>query len=215
MTDTTKWQDQILNELTGFEPEMNKHYCKHCGNLYKHPGTCKNHIKKEHPKRIQMELNKKSEEHDLNRIRYYHILLFTETDRAIKEVNRDIAEAKIKLNKDFEYSFSWVTETLLINLEKRELLKLVKQTIEHGYDLENIEKELIDLRNDWENDIINNFPTHNSTNELSNIHDRLKYKARAEFVNNRFGGGHLAQMITIAKELNKLVDKVIPITEIF
>jgi hypothetical protein len=215
MPDTTKWVNQVLDKLVGKDEETGKFYCGVCHKLYKHEGTLKNHIKTTHADYVQQWVEEVSEEYDLNKIRYYHMLLFTETDREIGKIEKQINEAKAKLNQDFEYAFSWVTEQLLVNLETRQLLELVKKTIEHFDNLDEIHQELLELKEGWIKDVLNNFPRHNSTNELSNIHDRLKYEARAKFINNQFGGGHLNMIIRISKDLMELVDKVIPVTEIF
>lgn len=207
MTDTTKWTEKAVESLIGFDPMTNKHHCKHCGNLYKHPGTCANHIRKEHPERVQMKLNEMAEEQDMAKITYYHKLLFTETNRKLRNTRKAVNEAKEKLDKDFAYAFSWVTEELLMNIETMSLLMQVKKTIEHFDNLDDIVQGLEDLKVALTKDVIGRFPHHNSTSELDNIHERLKVEAKAKFIGGIFGGSHLGEMIHIATDLKELVDK--------
>jgi hypothetical protein len=93
-------------------------------------------------------------------------------------------------------------------LETRRLLELVKRTIEHFDTLPRIWEGLKTLKRGWANDVLNNFPHHCSTSELTNIQDRLKMEAKAKLVSQSFGRGHLGEMIRIAEKLMELVDKI-------
>ena len=66
---------------------------------------------------------------------------------------------------------------------------------------------LCNFRYSLKDEVINEFPRHNSSSEFSNIVDRLKVHASADFVKNRFGSGLLGEMIRCADKLSNWDDK--------
>jgi len=186
---------------------QNKHTCGICGKGYKHPKACENHMVTEHPEHIERVAKKLTEKAELNEITYYHKMLFTYPEDTIRRTHKNITEAKEKLDKDFEYAFSWVTEELLKDTQKVRLLYEVKQIIEYGKTIQDIWSGLVDYRDELKNEVLMNFPRHNSTSEFSNIHDRLKMAAKAEFAGSRMGLDFLGEMIRIANRLSNFADK--------
>ena len=203
----TDFTQKAKTELVIFEPHQNKHTCGICGKGYKHPKACENHMVTEHPEHIERVAKKLTEKAELNEITYYHKMLFTYPEDTIRRTHKNITEAKEKLDKDFEYAFSWVTEELLKDTQKVRLLYEVKRIIEFGETIQDIWSELVDYRNELKNEVLMNFPRHNSTSEFSNIHDRLKMAAKAEFAGSRMGLDFLGEMIRIANRLSNWDDR--------
>ena len=203
----TDFTQKALDGLVIFEPHQNKHTCGICAKQYKHAGTAQSHVQKEHPEFVQCAMEELTEKAELNEMAYYHKMLFTYSQDTIRRTHKNITEAKEKLDKDFEYAFSWVTEELLKDTQKVRLLYEVKRIIEFGETIQDIWSELVDYRNELKNEVLDNFPRHNSSSEFSNIHDRLKMQAKAEFAGSRIGGSFLSEIIRIANKLSNFADK--------
>jgi len=204
MTDFTA---QAKTKLTTFEPYNNHYVCGICAKAYKHQKTAETHVENFHLDQVIRIEKWLKDEAEINEITYYHKTLFTYTEDTIKRTNKNIAEAKEKLDKDFEYAFSWVTEELLKDIQKVRLLHDVKRIIEFGETIQDIWSGLVDYRDELKNEVLNNFPHHNSSSEFSNIHNRLKMNAKAEFAGSRVGGSFLGEMIRIANRLSNWDDK--------
>jgi len=192
----------VKDEMTGMFA------CTECGKNYAKLGTLINHLDKKHPEAIeaaQAEIDEKSFE---NKIRYVHTELFTYVPRRMKDAQKEIDEAKDKLDRyGVEDFFTWRAEPMVLADCRLKLLQEIQMVVENSSDLKEMFCELTSMKDEWTTEIIERFPRHNSTSELSNIYDRLKMQAKAEIVSDRFGSGSLPMVIHYADQLTDIMEK--------
>ena len=194
---------QALNNLNEINLNGGKYICKVCAKQYVHQKTCEKHIVDEHAGRVDYQMKIINERIKMNEDAYYHKFLFTETDREMEKLKEEITKQKEKMMTDFTYYFDHYSEPILLNEAELLLLFQMKRIIESQESLEDIYVGLCNFRDELRNEIIDNFPRHSCTNELSNITDRLKVQAKANFVKNRFDNGLINKMIRCADKLTK------------
>ena len=204
---TTDFVQKALDKLAIFDFEMNKHYCGICAKYYKHSGSCENHVKKEHPEHIQRVMEEMAERAELNKMIYYHKALFTLPAISIARLNEEITETKKKLMTSFSYYLDQCAEELIKDEERIHLMVQTRRIIEQQENVQDIYVGLCNFRDSLKDEVIDSFPRHSCTNEISNIVDRLKMHAKADFVRSGFSDGFLEEMIRCADKLSNWDDK--------
>ena len=204
---TTDFVQKALDKLAIFDPEMNKHYCGICAKQYKHTGSCENHVKKEHLGQVQRVMEELVDAAELNEMTYYHKKLFTLPAESIARLTEETTETKEKLITSFSYYLDQYAENLIKNEERIHLMVQTQWIIEQHENIKDIYVGLCNFRDSLKDEVIDRFPRHSCTNEISNIVDRLKMHAKADFVRSGFSGGFLEEMIRCADKLSNWDDK--------
>ena len=203
----TNWTKSAENNLVSDSLVNGKHGCKVCGKLYKNKGTLKNHLHDQHPGEIIFEAEKIAKLHEFVEMQWNHKLLFTYPGKQITKLAKDISEIKEKFMKDFSYNMGHYGEELVLSEAKLHLMVQLERIIAHQENIQDVYVGLCNFRDSLKDEVINEFPRHNSSSEFSNIVDRLKVHASADFVKNRFGSGLLGEMIRCADKLSNWDDK--------
>ena len=204
---TTDFVQKALDKLVVYESWSNLNVCGICAKQYKHTGACGNHVKKEHPEHIQRIMEELADAAELNEITYYHKFLFTYPAAQITMLTRETTKTKEKLITSFSYYLDQCAEELIKNEYRIWLMAQTRRIIEKQKNVQDIYVGLCNFRDSLKDEVIDRFPHHSCTNEISNIVDRLKMQAKAEFVRSGFSGGFLVEMIRCADKLSNWDDK--------
>ena len=203
MTNWTKSaEDNLVNELPSGRVN-----CAICNKTYKHKGTLKNHLHDQHPGEIILEAEKIADLHKEVEMRFNHKLLFTYPAEQITQLTKETTKTKERLITSFSYYLDQCAEELIKNEERIHLMVQTRRIIEQQENVQDIYVGLCNFRDSLKDEVIDRFPHHNCTNEISNIVDRLKMEAKAEFVRSGFSGGFLVEMIRCADKLSNWDDK--------
>lgn len=199
--------DKAIERLNLDDKTSGRRLCSVCGKTLKYKGPMANHIESKHEMRVLAEARKVRNEEAVTEVSFYHKHLFTYLKDDIARTNKKIAEYKKRLDKDFLNSFSWVMESLLYCHEEVALLSEAQEVIEGAETLEDVYLNLRYFQDRIKLELINNFPRHNSTNEFSNIQDRVRAQAKAELLKDSFVKGVLTEVVDLADKLTDLADK--------
>ena len=204
---TTDFVQKALDKLVVFETYLEANVCGICAKQYKHTGACENHVKKEHPKHVQRVMEEIAAAAEINEMTYYHKTLFTYPAAQITMLTRETTETKEKLITSFSYYLDQYAENLIKDEERIHLMVQTQRIIEQQENVQDIYVGLCNFRDSLKDEVIDRFPRHSCTNEISNIVDRLKMHAKADFVRSGFSGGFLEEMIRCADKLSNWDNK--------
>lgn len=215
MTDTTKWVDRAVNEMIVEDSERDDFHCDLCKRAFTSAGWTARHIKKMHKVELHNRISTMEEEHDANRLKFEKEYFFKAVPRKIKDLKEEI-DGIVKGIQTDPYNPYYVEslfdhrrcEILIMDVEKIAVLEQLQKYIdEAGKDFTLIRNEIIRIASILTEEVINGFPEHNSTNELSNFHARIKKAAWADLVKKRYGYGFLGELKRACNDIIKLQEK--------
>jgi hypothetical protein len=206
-------REKALASLIGRDEETEKFYCGVCNRLFKMRGHVVNHLEKVHSDKVSQAAVKIKADSILREIEWVHQYIFESTDKEIRRESDKLNEAKDCLNRDVASFSERYLKSAVIAEARINLVKEIKSILEYrDADIFQIRDELKNLSAEWRRAAINDLPTHNSTNEMSNIVDRWKFEARVEMIRDRsFSRGFLVEtlkgirhLITLSENLHGL-----------
>jgi hypothetical protein len=209
MEKRSEFVELAIDRFIGYSDEDKKQCCAACSKLYRMKGHLRKHVYKEHLANVVLVAEKIKDEKKISDITFAHKWFFQMTNREIKRETETLNEAKDLLKRD---GFAYFSERYLreaVTAETRlNFLNEIKGVIEHqGVGIYQIRDELEKMLDEWSIAALENFPQHNSTNEMSNIVERWKFEAKIGMVRSGFIKGFLVEITRACRDLIKMAEK--------
>jgi len=214
--DTTKLIEKAVSNFISTDKHFAGHCCEICGKLYKNQGSCTSHIEKFHPEYIKEEMKRLVDQDLENKIEGMHIYLFRRFDRSIQSLKIEIDKIREFIAPEVLYSKHAVErlfdfrrlEEWAMNTAKLEIMTVLNKNIDRATSLDEVISAIEFVINKLSETVIERFPTHNSTAELSNVYKRVEIEAYASMLNSRWGGGTLISLLKDAQELQRMIKEI-------
>ena len=197
--------------------------CKVCLKNFKSIGYLNNHLQKQHIDEVGEAEDQIQDQEFMAELELTHKLVFDSVTRAKIRAENELHKALEKLEEEnykkgsLAYFFEHYAEDAIIAEETIRLLDEIEMVMNNTdgdrdpswpwRSIAWISFALVEMKNEWRDEIISRFPRHNSTNEMSNIADRLKMSAKAKMVSDGWSKGFLSELVHFVRKLEKLADQ--------